>query len=162
MNDITITVVGTVLNDLRVSATRGGASVTSFRMASNARRLNRTTGEWEDGEATFFTVNCWRQLGDNVAKSLNRGDAVVVTGRLRVREWSNEERTGTSVEIEAASVGHDLSRGVTAFTRVRRQSPQAEQLTAMAQAAGVDPRLLDPTLLEISGSPMAAPLAEAS
>lgn len=159
MNEITITVVGTVLNELRVSATRAGASVTSFRIASNARRLNRTTGEWEDGEATFFTVNCWRQLGENVAKCVSRGDAVVVTGRLRVREWSNEERNGTSVEIEATSVGHDLNRGISAFTRVRRPSQPAEQLMAMAQAAGVDPRTLDRDLLDVDASPPAAPLA---
>ena len=38
-------------------------------------------------------------------------------GRLRVRDWDNGERAGTSVEIEAESIGHDLVWGSTTYTR---------------------------------------------
>ena len=38
-------------------------------------------------------------------------------GRLRVRDWDNGERAGTSVEIEAETVGHDLMWGSSTFVR---------------------------------------------
>lgn len=38
-------------------------------------------------------------------------------GRLRVRDWDNGERAGTSVEIEAESIGHDLVWGSSTFVR---------------------------------------------
>jgi single-strand DNA-binding protein len=38
-------------------------------------------------------------------------------GRLRVRDWDNGERAGTSVEIEAETVGHDLLWGSSTFVR---------------------------------------------
>jgi single-strand DNA-binding protein len=36
---------------------------------------------------------------------------------LRVRDWQNDDRTGTTVEIEAESIGHDLFWGTASFTR---------------------------------------------
>ena len=48
---------------------------------------------------------------------MNKGDRLVVAGKLRVRDWDNGERSGTTVEIEAASIGHDLAWGTSNFTR---------------------------------------------
>ena len=166
MSEIVMTVIGTVIQDLRTAETRAGAKVTSFRLASNSRRLNRTTGEWEDGEATFLTVNCWRSLGENVSQSVKRGDAVIVTGRLRVREWSSEERNGISVEIEASSVGHDLNRGVSSFHKVKRgvapasgqwdEKTDHDALAALADEAGVT-AALDPVVVSADGSVVEPP-----
>lgn len=165
MNDIPITVVGTVLQDPKVNQVRSGAKVTSLRLASNSRRLNRSTGLWEDGETTFVTINCWRGLGENVAEAIKRGDPVVVTGRLKVREWSTEERNGISVEIEASSVGHDLSRGVSSFHKVKRtpetsaavfsEQSDAEALLEVAREAEVS-AALDPAVMATSGAPQVA------
>jgi single-strand DNA-binding protein len=47
-----------------------------------------------------------------------------------VRDWDNGERAGTSVEIEADSIGHDLSWGSAKFTRtvlVREPEAAADQ-----------------------------------
>jgi single-strand DNA-binding protein len=41
----------------------------------------------------------------------------VVSGRLKIRDWDNGERSGTSVEIEAAAIGHDLTFGTSSFER---------------------------------------------
>jgi single-strand DNA-binding protein len=71
-------------------------------------------------------VSCWRTLADHVVASVHKGDPVVVAGRLRVREWTDGDRQGTHVDIEARSVGHDLSHGVTRFERLRRMSAIAD------------------------------------
>ena len=74
-------------------------------------------------------MTAFRQLAINSAGSVNKGDRLVVAGKLRVRDWDNGERAGTSVEVEADSLGHDLTWGSSVFTRtvlVREQEPDDE------------------------------------
>jgi single-strand DNA-binding protein len=66
-------------------------------------------------------------LAENMFHSLGKGDRVVVAGRLRIREWEDGEKSGTTVEIDAATVGHDLSWGTSAYTR--RHTPAVETET---------------------------------
>ena len=49
--------------------------------------------------------------------SINKGDRIIVQGTLRIRDWDNGERNGTSVEVEAEAIGHDLAWGTGVFTR---------------------------------------------
>lgn len=129
MNENTITVTGNVCADLVSRSTPSGAEVTSLRLASTPRRFRN--GAWEDGETNYYTVNCWRTLGRNVFASVHRGDPVVVEGVLRVRKWENNGSSGTSVEIDAQTVGLDLGRGTAVFSRTRReQAPLAEEAVA--------------------------------
>jgi len=122
VNATLVTMVGNVVADIRQATTKQGVDVASFRFASTERRYDRGKGLWVDGETNYVTVNCWRQLAQNVLECVHKGDPVVVHGRLRVRQWESEERKGTSVELEAFSVGHDLTRGVSQFTRVSRST----------------------------------------
>jgi len=119
--DTYVTVVGNAASEVRVQTTRSGVSLARFRMAVSPRRLDRGTGQWVSGEASFYTVACWRGLAENVTTSVGKGDPLVVTGRLKVREWEREDRWWTVTEIDAISVGHDLARGVSEFTRSGRQ-----------------------------------------
>lgn len=116
MND-TITLTGFVATAPRHLVTSGGLPITSFRMATNQRRYDRTKNSWVDGETNWYTINTYRQLAVNTAGAISKGDPVVVLGRLRIRDWENEKRQGTNVEVEAESLGHDLLFGTTSFTR---------------------------------------------
>jgi single-strand DNA-binding protein len=84
---------------------------------------------WVDGETNWFTINSFRQLAINSASSISKGDRIVVSGRLKVRDWDNGERSGTSVEIEADSLGHDLVWGTTQFSRtvLVREDPEDDE-----------------------------------
>ena len=115
--DTYVTVVGNAASEVRVQTTQSGVSLARFRMAVSPRRLDRGTGQWVSGDASFYTVACWRGLAENVTSSVDKGDPLVVTGRLKVREWEREGRWWTVTEIDAVSVGHDLARGVSEFTR---------------------------------------------
>ena len=119
----TITVTGVVGSDPRVHVTSQGLTITSFRLASTRRYFDRTKGAWEDGETNWYTVSGFRQLAHNAATSVHRGDRVVVHGRLRLRAWENGEKSGTAIEIEADSIGHDLAWGTTVLTS--RAGPSA-------------------------------------
>lgn len=112
-----ITVVGTVATDPRTLTTHSGVALCTFRLASGERRYDREKNEWVDGETNWFTVTVFRGPALNARDSFRKGDRVIVNGRLRVRSWERDDRSGTSVDIEAESIGHDLRWGVTRFTK---------------------------------------------
>lgn len=121
-----INVTGLVATTPRHLVTQDGLPITSYRLASSSRRFDRSQNKWIDGETNWYTVSAFRQLAINSVGSINKGDRVIVVGKLRVRDWDNGERAGTSVEIEAEAVGHDLSWGSSSFTRtvlVREAEP---------------------------------------
>ncbi|MBT2499784.1 single-stranded DNA-binding protein [Agromyces sp. ISL-38] len=114
-----ITVTGVVGSDPKHHVTSQGLAITSFRLASTRRYFDRSKGTWEDGETNWYTVSAFRQLAFNASTSIVRGERVVVHGRLRLRAWETGEKSGTAVEIEADAIGHDLTWGVSTFTKVR-------------------------------------------
>ena len=113
----TISLTGLVATTPKHIVTASGLTVTTFRFASTQRRYDRSEQKWVDGETNWFTVATFRQLATNVAASLQKGQRVLITGRLRVRDWATDDKHGTNVEIDAEAVGHDLSWGTTVFTR---------------------------------------------
>ena len=112
-----ITIVGNVAGDPRHTQTPSGIPITTFRVASSPRRFDRTTEKWVDGETNWFSVSAFRALAMNAAASLQRGERVIVTGRLRIRTWEKGDRSGTAVEIDAEAIGHDLLWGTSRFER---------------------------------------------
>ena len=112
-----ITLRGLVATSPRHITTESGLEVTAFRLASTTRKLDSETGVWVDSDVNWFTVSSFRQLASNVAQSISKGERVVVSGRLKVRDWDNGERSGTSVEVEASAIGHDLTFGTSNFER---------------------------------------------
>ena len=44
----------------------------------------------------------------------------IIVGRLHLREWEAEGRSGSTLDLIADVVGHDLARGTSSFERVRR------------------------------------------
>lgn len=112
-----LSVAGLVATTPRHLVTQDGLPITSFRLASSQRRFDRSQNKWVDGETNWYTITAFRQLAINVAQSVSKGDRITVSGKVRVRDWDNGERAGTSVEIEANTLGHDLTWGTSNFTR---------------------------------------------
>jgi single-strand DNA-binding protein len=133
MNETYVTISGNVVGDPQVRRTRADVPFVTFRVASNVRRVDHKTGEYVDAGTNFVNVTAFRSLGINLANSLEKGHPVVVYGRMRINQWTNGERTGTTVEIDAYNVGHDLTRGQSTFVRVAR--PQLEQHDRLADPA---------------------------
>ena len=133
MTDI-ITITGVVATTPRHIVTTGGLAITSFRLASTQRRFDRTQAKWVDAETNWYTVTAFRQLAVNVLASVRKGERVVATGRLRIRDWDAGEKSGTNIDVEADAVGHDLSWGTASWVRT-----SASTTTEGAQQAPVAP-----------------------
>ena len=131
-----ITVSGIIGTDPRKTTTNKGVPVMSFRLASSQSHFDRFKNEWVDEETNWFSVTAYRQLASNAAQSLHKGEHVIVTGRVHVRKWTNAERSGTSVDIEADVVAHDLTWYTTTAVRnghVARTSAVTAEATEAAE-----------------------------
>ncbi|NUV55380.1 single-stranded DNA-binding protein [Streptomyces coelicolor] len=125
MNETMVCVVGNVATRPVYRETVSGPSA-RFRIAVTARYWDREKNSWADGHTNFFTVWANRQLATNAAASLSVGEPVIVQGRLKVRTETREGQPDwMSADIDAVSVGHDLTRGTTAFRRAPRPESHA-------------------------------------
>jgi single-strand DNA-binding protein len=118
MNETHMTVVGNVATRVEFRTTAAGVPLARFRLASTVRRYDTQERTWSDVGTSFYTVWARRGLAENVASSVTLGEPVIVTGQFRLRESERDGRNYVSAELSAASVGHDLSRGTSAFMRV--------------------------------------------
>lgn len=120
MSDMTVSLTGNVTGDLVLKPTKNGTPRLQFRLAVNRRRRT-DSGQWEDWRTLYITVVCWRDLAENVAECVRKGDPVFVRGDLVSRTYVKEDVSRMVYEIEADSVSHDYARGVSVgFTRRRR------------------------------------------
>jgi single-strand DNA-binding protein len=103
-----VTVVGNLTRDPELRFTPNGTPVVSFAIAVNRRIQNKDSGEWTSS-ADFFNVAAWFKLADNCAESLNKGDRVLVTGRLSQDSWDDKDgQKRSSYKIVANIVAPSL------------------------------------------------------
>jgi single-strand DNA-binding protein len=135
-----ITVVGNLTDDPELKFTPSGAAVANFTVASTPRTFDRQTNEWKDGDALFLRCAAWRQLAENVAESLQKGQRVVVTGALRVRQFERQDGSkGTSVELNVDEVGPSLRYATAKVTKVSRSGGAGGGFGGGASDGGANP-----------------------
>lgn len=129
MHDAQVTISGYVGTDVEFRSSNGnGYDRAVFRIGSTSRFRDRRDGVWRDHETVWMTVKAWRALAQNVAASIQRGEPVVVVGRLRAERWTGEDGEERRRDVlEASMVAHDLNRGTTAFRRAERTTEKIEQ-----------------------------------
>lgn len=137
MNETLVTLVGNAATGVEFRETQSGG-MARFRFAVTPRRWDREKQLWADGHTSFYTVWAWRTLASNLTGSVSVGEPLVVHGRLKVREEEREGQRRTFVDIEATAVGHDLTRGTSAFRRVVRADPGLVSRTGGAVAGEPD------------------------
>ncbi len=120
--DNTVTVIGNVTRDPELRYLNSGTALASFGLAWNNRYKNAQGEQVE--ETSFFDVTCWRDLADNVAESISKGDRVIVYGRLDHRSWETQEGEKRSkVEIQADEVAPSLKWATAQVSKIRRDGP---------------------------------------
>lgn len=133
MNDTFVTFHGWAGSEVR-HREAGDVSVATFRVGVTPRL--KKSGEWVDGETTWYSVTAWRTLADHLRDSVRKGDPVIVHGRLRTESWQSEDGgTNTTLQVEASLIGHDLNRGITHFMRRRTEQQPADADEAAAEPA---------------------------
>jgi len=102
------TVLGNLTRDPELRFTPNGTAVVSFGLAVNRNIKNKNSGEWET-QVDFFNVTAWFKLAENCAESLNKGDRVLVSGRLSQDSWESKEgQKRSTVRIVANVIAPSL------------------------------------------------------
>ncbi|RJQ74527.1 single-stranded DNA-binding protein [Pseudonocardiaceae bacterium YIM PH 21723] len=117
MYETSVTLVGRITGEVDHRMLPDGTELAKFRMVSTSRRYDRQRDQWVDGDSLYVNVDCWKRLADGVARTLHKGDPVVVTGQLTVHEFEWEGAKRKELQVRARSVGPDLQ-----FWREQSQS----------------------------------------
>jgi single-strand DNA-binding protein len=92
----------------------------TLRVAWTTRKFDTTAGEWVDANTSYANVTCWRKLAENLSICLHKGDSVFLRGKLEVRSFVGRDgQRKTAVDVEAITLGPDLTRGVARFQRLK-------------------------------------------
>lgn len=122
--DNTVVLVGNATKPPELRFTPSGQAVANFSMAVNQKWQNKQTQEWQE-KVSFFDVVCWRELGENVAESVQQGSRIIVTGRLEQRSWETPEGDKRSkVEVVADEVGPSLRWATCQVTKTERRTTE--------------------------------------
>ena len=91
------TLLGNLTRDPELRTTPSGQSVCNFSLALN-RSYKDATGNWV--EATDY-VDCvaWASLGENIAKWVQKGRQILVSGSLQTRTWEQEGQKRSKTEV---------------------------------------------------------------
>lgn len=113
-----ITIVGNLTADPELRTTSAGAQVASFTIASTPRSWNRSTNQFEDGQALFMRCSAWRDLATHCAQSLSKGMRVIAQGRLQQRSYQAQDGSQrTVIEMQVDEIGPSLRYATAQVTR---------------------------------------------
>jgi len=96
--------IGNIVNDPEMRTTSGGQNVTSFRIATNRRWKNQSTGEFNE-DSQFHNIVAWGKLAEICSQYMTKGMKVYIEGRLTHRSWDDnqgQKRYSTEVVAENA------------------------------------------------------------
>lgn len=97
-----IVLMGRLTRDPELKHTQSGVAVVSFSIA-----VDRDFGTRDDGskEVDFINITAWRNTAEFVSKYFSKGRMAVVSGRLQMRNWTdNNGQKRISAEVVADNV----------------------------------------------------------
>jgi single-strand DNA-binding protein len=137
MNDM-ITLRGWVGTEPTMGLTKYNSPYSRFRMSVNDRRFDRERQVWVDGHTSWYNIQCYGLMAENIAESVRKGQRVIVMGRLQVRSFEKADgTTGTEADIVASSVGHDLALGIGRWNRRRDEDAGASLARRSTTVEGI-------------------------
>ena len=98
-----VILMGNLTRDPEVRYTPNGIAVASFALAVNRKYKQ---GEETKEEVSFIDIVVFGKQAENCGQYINKGDSVLIDGRLQQRRWDDKE-TGqkrSKVEVVAQSV----------------------------------------------------------
>lgn len=120
-------ILGNVTRDPEVRSLPSGSQVTSFSIATN-RYYTDSSGQKKE-EAEFHNIVCFGKLADIASRYLNRGAMVMIEGRIKTRNWVNQQgakQYRTEIIAESLQLGPRNSAGSSA-TRQPFSRPEPDQ-----------------------------------
>jgi single-strand DNA-binding protein len=119
--DTILTITGNLTADPELRFTDSGIGVAAFTVAASRRVYDQGSGQWQDGDTLFLRCSAWRDLADHAAESLAKGTRVIVTGRLKQRQYETTEGEKRTVyEIDVDDLGPSLKWATAKIAKTSR------------------------------------------
>jgi single-strand DNA-binding protein len=132
------TVEGRVVADPELRFSPNGVAVCRIRLVAQDRRFNKETNGWEDGDTLWLSVTCFKQLAENVAEHIKKGDNVIAIGKERTDEWqdreTNEKRSANA--LIADDIGKSMKFGPKRAERSTASSPVSGEADPWGSTGG--------------------------
>lgn len=120
-----------LIEDPSLKFTPSGKAVANFRVAANSRRKDEATGEWKDDKVCFLNAVAWAPFAEHVAESLQKGDLVLIEGRIETRSYENRDgEKRTSFDLSVNNIGPSLRWNDVSIQRADRSSGGAQRSTS--------------------------------
>lgn len=101
---------GNLGGDPEISYTPNGRAVAKFTVAETERIKDPQTGEWADGDTTWWRCTAWQNVAEQAGEHLVKGTGVIVRGRVKIREYDKDGQRQWATEVTADSIGLDVRR----------------------------------------------------
>ena len=138
--DTTLTITGNLTADPELRYTPSGHAVAAFTVAASRRVYNSDSGQWEDGDTLFLRCSAWRHLAEHLTESLTKGIQVVVTGRLKQRDYETTDgQKRTVYEVDVDDAGPSLRYATAKVVKATRETVPHPADAAADQRASAGP-----------------------
>lgn len=128
-----VILIGNLTKDPEIRYTPGGTAVANFRLAVNHKYKQ---GEELKEEVCFIDIVVFGKQAENCGQYLNKGQSVIVDGRLQERRWESEDgQKRNKHEVVAQAVRFMPRRGDAPSASSRPESGGEE---ADSAAGGAD------------------------
>jgi len=92
-----VTLMGNLTRDPELRTTPNGQSVASFSLAVN-RTWRNADGEQQEA-VDYIDCNAWGKAGEIITQYMQKGRALLVSGRLQQRSWEQDGQKRSKVEV---------------------------------------------------------------
>lgn len=97
-----VILLGNLTRDPEVRYTPSGSAVASFAVAVNRKYKQ---GDETKEEVSYIDITVWGKQAESCGQYLNKGDSVLIDGRLQQRRWETEDgQKRNKVEVVAERV----------------------------------------------------------
>ena len=93
-----VILMGNLTRDPEVRTTPGGQSVANFSLAVN-RTWRDANGQTQDS-VSYIDCVAWGKAGEIIAQYMQKGRALLVSGRLDQRSWDDKESGAKRSKVE--------------------------------------------------------------
>ena len=93
-----VTVIGNLVADPRLTELGTGSVVANFTIASTPRIYNDDTKQWADGETVFLRASAWNATARHAHASLTKGSRVIAVGTIRSRTFQGKDGEAKTVK----------------------------------------------------------------
>ena len=85
-----VMIIGYTGRDAELRYTANGTALSDFSVAVSRRWRSRQTGEMED-ETEWFNVTLFGDQAERISQYITKGKLLYVEGRLRTRNWDDDQ-----------------------------------------------------------------------